>query len=97
MLLIFASIAPTHAVRGRTPPSADSPFIGINYGRVGNNLPTPAHEVALLKSRGLKHAKIYDADRTVLTAFKNSGIQLMVLVPNELVIDIVNSQTFSHT
>ena len=63
---------------------------------MGDNLPTPAHVVALLKSRGLKHAKIYDADRPVLTAFKNSGIQLMVLVPNELVIDIANSQTFSH-
>lgn len=71
------------------------PFIGVDYGRDGNNLPSLAQVVTLLRNRGVKHVKIYDADQDVLTAFKDSGIELSVAVPNTDVIAIANNQSDS--
>ncbi|KAK8691152.1 hypothetical protein V6N13_074671 [Hibiscus sabdariffa] len=58
--------------------------VGINYGRVANNLPSPDKVVQLLKSQGINKVKLYDTDATVLTALANSGISVVVALPNEL-------------
>lgn len=65
--------------------------IGINYGRVANNLPPPDQVVRLLQSRSVKHVRIYDADPTVLRAFANTGIDVGVTIPNAEVAGIANS------
>ncbi|XP_002967643.2 probable glucan endo-1,3-beta-glucosidase At4g16260 [Selaginella moellendorffii] len=57
--------------------------IGVNYGRVANNLPQPDQVVNLIKSLQFKRVKIFDTDRTVLRAFANSGIRLTVAVTNQ--------------
>ncbi|KAE8713699.1 ethylene-responsive transcription factor 3-like [Hibiscus syriacus] len=58
--------------------------VGINYGRVANNLPSPEKVVELLKSQGINKVKLYDTSATVLNALANSGISVVVALPNEL-------------
>ncbi|GAB4849679.1 hypothetical protein Ancab_004474 [Ancistrocladus abbreviatus] len=76
---------------------AQTGTIGINYGRVGNNLPTPEKVVQLLKSQGITRVKLYDTDATVLTAFSGSGITLTVALPNELLPSAASDQSFTDT
>eukprot|EP00262_Sarcandra_glabra_P020279 TRINITY_DN799_c0_g1_i1.p1 TRINITY_DN799_c0_g1~~TRINITY_DN799_c0_g1_i1.p1 ORF type:complete len:412 (+),score=65.15 TRINITY_DN799_c0_g1_i1:290-1525(+) len=55
---------------------------GINYGRIADNIPSPESVVKLLKSAKIKNVRIYDADHSVLNAFKGSGLELVVNIPN---------------
>ncbi|KAM5571362.1 glucan endo-1,3-beta-glucosidase 11 [Rosa sericea] len=57
--------------------------IGINYGQIANNLPSPDAVVPLAKSIGITRIKLYDADPKVLKAFANSGVEFTVCVGNE--------------
>lgn len=57
--------------------------IGINYGQVANNLPTPDNVVPLVHKIGAKRVKLYDADPKVLRSFSGSGIEFIVGVRNE--------------
>ncbi|KAI9186461.1 hypothetical protein LWI28_017474 [Acer negundo] len=74
---------------------ADTGMIGINYGRIANNLPTPEKVVALLKSEGVDRIKLYDTDSTVLTALANSNISVVVALPNELLSSAAGDQSFT--
>ncbi|XWS27805.1 hypothetical protein CRYUN_Cryun25bG0011500 [Craigia yunnanensis] len=74
---------------------SDAGSIGINYGRVANNLPSPDKVVELLKSQGLNKVKLYDTDATVLTALANSGINVVVALPNELLASAAADQSFA--
>ncbi|PKA57953.1 Glucan endo-1,3-beta-glucosidase 3 [Apostasia shenzhenica] len=64
-------------------PGAESGVVGVNYGRVANNLPPPAKVVELLKSQGITQVKLYDTDPTVLRALAGTGIRAVVALPNE--------------
>ncbi|KAL8256119.1 hypothetical protein R6Q59_031186 [Mikania micrantha] len=57
--------------------------IGINYGRIANNLPSPEKAVSLVKSIGADKVKLYDADPKVLKAFAGTGIEFIVGIGNE--------------
>nr|XP_043629349.1 glucan endo-1,3-beta-glucosidase 11-like [Erigeron canadensis] len=57
--------------------------VGINYGQIANNLPTPEHVVPLVKSIGATRVKLYDADPKVLKAFANTGVEFIVGLGNE--------------
>ncbi|KAL0315573.1 UNVERIFIED_CONTAM: Glucan endo-1,3-beta-glucosidase 14 [Sesamum radiatum] len=47
---------------------------GINYGRIADNIPTPDKVVRLLKAAKIKNVRIYDADHSVLNAFKDHAL-----------------------
>ncbi|KAK9714386.1 hypothetical protein RND81_06G090400 [Saponaria officinalis] len=66
--------------------------LGINYGQVGNNLPPPETVTQLIKTIGLKKARIYDTNPQVLTAFANSDIELIVTIENDMMATLVNPQ-----
>ncbi|KAK6230206.1 hypothetical protein QUC31_001724 [Theobroma cacao] len=74
---------------------SDAGSIGINYGRVANDLPSPDKVVELLKSIGVEKVKLYDTDATVLTALANSGISVMAALPNELLASAAADQSFA--
>ncbi|XVF33946.1 hypothetical protein REPUB_Repub18cG0015100 [Reevesia pubescens] len=74
---------------------SDAGSIGINYGRVANDLPSPDKVVELLKSQGVNKVKLYDTDATVLTALANSGINVVVALPNELLASTAADQSFA--
>ncbi|KAK6646160.1 hypothetical protein PHAVU_L004500 [Phaseolus vulgaris] len=57
--------------------------IGVNYGQIANNLPSPDDAVALVKCIGATKVKLYDADPRVLKAFANTGVEVMVGLGNE--------------
>ncbi|KAM7280076.1 hypothetical protein ACFE04_007210 [Oxalis oulophora] len=57
--------------------------LGINYGQIANNLPSPDEVVPLVKSMGVTKLKLYDADSRVLRSFANSGIEFIIGLGNE--------------
>lgn len=61
---------------------------GVNYGRIADNLPSPESVVTLLKAAKIKNTRIYDANHDVLTAFKGSGLEIIIGLPNEFLKDI---------
>ncbi|KAF7803165.1 glucan endo-1,3-beta-glucosidase 14-like [Senna tora] len=66
--------------------------LGINYGQVANNLPTPDKVVELLSSLKLTKARIYDTNPQVLTAFANSNLELIVTVENQVLSQLNDPQ-----
>ncbi|KAM0070036.1 putative glucan endo-1,3-beta-D-glucosidase [Helianthus debilis subsp. tardiflorus] len=57
--------------------------VGINYGQIANNLPSPERVVPIVKSIGATRVKLYDADPKVLKAFANTGVEFIVGLGNE--------------
>ncbi|XP_021767942.1 glucan endo-1,3-beta-glucosidase 11-like [Chenopodium quinoa] len=57
--------------------------LGINYGQIANNLPTPDKVVPLVKAIGATKVKLYDADPKVLKAFAKTGIEFTVTIGND--------------
>ncbi|KAL5721275.1 hypothetical protein ACHQM5_013853 [Ranunculus cassubicifolius] len=64
--------------------------VGINYGQIANNLPSPTRVTYLLRSLGITRVKLYDADQNVLQAFSNSEVEFIVGVGNEHVPDMTD-------
>ncbi|OWM72225.1 hypothetical protein CDL15_Pgr018110 [Punica granatum] len=64
--------------------------IGINYGQIANNLPSPEQVVPLVKSIGATKVKLYDADPKVLCAFAKTGIEFTVGLGNEYLAQMRN-------
>ncbi|KAF6151199.1 hypothetical protein GIB67_037407 [Kingdonia uniflora] len=61
---------------------------GVNYGRLADNIPPPESVVTLLKAAKIKNIRIYDADKSVLTAFRKSEIEIVVGIGNEFLTDM---------
>lgn len=61
---------------------------GVNYGRIADNIPPPESVVTLLKAAKIKNIRIYNFDPTVLRAFRGSGIEIIIGLPNENLRDI---------
>lgn len=57
-------------------------LVGINYGRVGSDLPPPQSVLPLLEDLGIGRVRLYDADPSVLRAFAKTGVELVVGVPD---------------
>nr|XP_043629319.1 glucan endo-1,3-beta-glucosidase 14-like [Erigeron canadensis] len=70
---------------------------GINYGRIADNIPSPREVVRLLKAAKIKNVRIYDADHSVLDAFRGSGLDLVIGLPNGVVKDVSNSADHALT
>ncbi|KAJ9177926.1 hypothetical protein P3X46_009854 [Hevea brasiliensis] len=57
--------------------------VGINYGQIANNLPSPSRVSLLLQSLNITRVKLYDADPNVLLAFSNSNVDFIIGLGNE--------------
>ncbi|XP_048132182.1 glucan endo-1,3-beta-glucosidase 11-like [Rhodamnia argentea] len=64
-------------------PVASSSSIGINYGQIANNLPSPDDVIPLVKSVGATRLKLYDADPRVLRAFAGTGVEFTIGLGND--------------
>lgn len=62
---------------------AESGTMGVNYGTLGNNLPSPTQTAQLLLSTSLRNVKIYNADKAIMQAFANTNIKLVVGIGTE--------------
>ncbi|KAM0053076.1 putative glucan endo-1,3-beta-D-glucosidase [Helianthus debilis subsp. tardiflorus] len=57
--------------------------VGVNYGRIANNLLPPSQVSNLLKSLNINRVKVYDADPKVLQAFAGTDIEIIIGLGNE--------------
>ncbi|XP_024522150.1 glucan endo-1,3-beta-glucosidase 13 [Selaginella moellendorffii] len=72
--------------------SADA-AIGVCYGRMADNLPSPQKAVQLMQSQGISKVRLFSPDADALTALANSNIDVMVGVPNTELQGIAQSQS----
>lgn len=89
LLLFFFLVSTSH--------TAEAGAIGVNYGRVANNLPSAVKVVQLMKNHGIERVKLYDTDTAVLRALGRSGIKVVVALPNERLASVARrpSQAYS--
>ncbi|KAK4483125.1 hypothetical protein RD792_010305 [Penstemon davidsonii] len=60
--------------------------VGVNYGRVADNLPPPSQvSQFIITQTTINHVKIFDANPDVIKAFANTNISLTITVPNDAV------------
>ncbi|CAL1366569.1 unnamed protein product [Linum trigynum] len=84
LLLPLAVVSPYIAlVRG-----ADIPAIGINYGQLGDDLPSPYRSIELIKSMQVTSVKLYDPNPEVMRLLAGSKIYVTVMVPNQEIVNI---------
>ncbi|KAM7270370.1 hypothetical protein ACFE04_029584 [Oxalis oulophora] len=69
--------------------------IGVNYGRIANNLPSPVNVVNLIKSQSINKIKLYDTNPSVLKSLSNTGIKVTVDLPNEFLPQASSRATFA--
>ncbi|XP_027091532.2 glucan endo-1,3-beta-D-glucosidase-like [Coffea arabica] len=62
--------------------SRSESFIGINYGQVADNLPSPDATAKMLQSTSIEKVRLYGADPAIIKAFANTGIGIMIGVSN---------------
>ncbi|GKA61661.1 probable glucan endo-1,3-beta-glucosidase A6 [Tanacetum coccineum] len=66
--------------------------IGINYGRLGNNLPPPSRSIELLQSMNAGRVKLYDADHEILHLLSGKPIDVAIMVENDEISGIAANQ-----
>ncbi|KAM1351796.1 hypothetical protein ACFX2H_031462 [Malus domestica] len=67
--------------------------IGINYGRLGNNLPSANQSIELIKAMNAGRVKLYDADPEILKLLSGTNLQVSIMVPNNEISTIASDQT----
>lgn len=56
--------------------------VGMNWGNIASHPLPPPIVVQMLKDNGLKRVKIFDADGYTVKALANTGIEVMLAIPN---------------
>ncbi|KAG0580923.1 hypothetical protein M758_4G213600 [Ceratodon purpureus] len=69
--------------------------MGINYGRIANDLPSPYEAVQKIKSMKIGRVKIFNSDAGVLSALANTGLEVVSALPNEDIPGVAQSMTAS--
>ncbi|XP_074562816.1 glucan endo-1,3-beta-glucosidase 14-like isoform X1 [Curcuma longa] len=64
--------------------------VGINYGQIANDLPTPTAVARLIQTINISRIKLYDANHDILTAFQRSGVDFIIAIGNENVVDMMD-------
>ncbi|KAK9123883.1 hypothetical protein Sjap_013485 [Stephania japonica] len=69
--------------------------LGVNYGQLGNNLPTPHRSIQLIQSLNASRVKIYDTNPEILRSISHTNLQISIMLPNELISNVSSNQSFS--
>ncbi|CAH9116308.1 unnamed protein product [Cuscuta epithymum] len=69
-----------------------SNIVGLCYGQLGNNLPTPTGSLDVIRQLKAKRVKLYDANPDILKALRNTDIQVSIMVPNQVIPNIYSHQ-----
>ncbi|XP_022768958.1 glucan endo-1,3-beta-D-glucosidase-like [Durio zibethinus] len=57
-------------------------FIGVNYGQVADNLPSPEATAKLLQSTSIQKVRLYGSDPAMIKALANTGVGIVVGTAN---------------
>ncbi|XP_077245397.1 glucan endo-1,3-beta-glucosidase 8-like [Tasmannia lanceolata] len=57
--------------------------LGVNWGTMATHPLPPKMVVQLMKDNGIKKVKLFDADKSTMSALAGSGIEVMVAIPND--------------
>lgn len=68
-------------------------FVGINIGTDISNLPSASTILSILQAQKIKHVRLFEADHQLLTALANTGIEVMVGIPNDQLLQIGESRS----
>ncbi|KAK9284322.1 hypothetical protein L1049_023493 [Liquidambar formosana] len=71
--------------------------IGVNYGRLGDNLPPPDQVIALYKSNNIQRIRLFDPNPDALKALQGSGLQVILGVVNTDLPTLANDQSAAAT
>ncbi|XP_045793037.1 glucan endo-1,3-beta-glucosidase-like [Trifolium pratense] len=66
--------------------------IGVNFGRNGDNLPSPQNVVSLYKKCGIKLLRLFEPNPDILEALKGSNLQVSLGVKNGDVQSLASSK-----
>ncbi|KAK4755113.1 hypothetical protein SAY87_008870 [Trapa incisa] len=69
--------------------------IGVNWGTFSSHKLNPSTVVDLLKNNKIQKVKLFEADPGVMRALAGSGIQVMVGIPNEMLLPLSSSTAAS--
>ncbi|KAK1279999.1 hypothetical protein QJS04_geneDACA004928 [Acorus gramineus] len=70
---------------------------GINYGLLGDNLPTPTDAVALVKRCGMSKVRLFEPKPEVLQALRGSGLGVSLGIRNEDLSTLASSTDAART
>ncbi|XP_042411839.1 glucan endo-1,3-beta-glucosidase 4-like isoform X1 [Zingiber officinale] len=73
--------------------SASGAYVGIYIGTQMSTLPSATEIVSILKTQQIKHVRLFDADHQMLNALANTGIEVIVGVPNDQLLRIGESRS----
>lgn len=65
-----------------------SEAIGVNYGTLGDNLPPPSQVAKFLQTTTVDRVKLFGVDPTILQAFANTNIGVVVAVANDEIVGL---------
>ncbi|XP_078435257.1 putative glucan endo-1,3-beta-glucosidase A6 [Wolffia australiana] len=77
--------------------AATTPRLGVNYGQLGSDLPSPAAAVQLIRSIGAGAVKLYDANPAILSALAGTNLRVTVMLPNQLIPLAAANQSFADS
>ncbi|CAM0883208.1 unnamed protein product [Alopecurus aequalis] len=69
--------------------------IGVNYGMIGSNLPSPDKVVALYKSHNITDVRLFHPDTSVLDALRGSGLGVVLGTLNEDLSHLASDPSFA--
>ncbi|VFQ63875.1 unnamed protein product [Cuscuta campestris] len=68
--------------------TSENQLIGVNWGMQTSHRLPPRNVVKMLKDNGIQKVKLFEADPNALRALRNSGIEVMVGIPNNMLSDM---------
>ncbi|KAK3034487.1 hypothetical protein RJ639_032476 [Escallonia herrerae] len=71
--------------------------IGVCYGMIGNNLPSPSDVVSLYKKNGIGKIRLFDPNHAALEALRGSQIDVSLGVLNQDIPSIASSQEAANS
>ncbi|KAK4490327.1 hypothetical protein RD792_000999 [Penstemon davidsonii] len=72
-------------------------YIGVNYGQVADNLPPPESTSKLLQSTSIQKVRLYGSDPVIIKSLANTGIGIMIGVPNSDIPGMAADPNFSKS